>query len=221
MEQGDSIFRSLKAIVNGELFKQSLAKVLAVAGTREFLEEYAKKMDGEVNSARRYVDWVMTFVRTQALLCQLTPAQVAELLPAKTIDQFLECVHVLSRAKPGAKFDVDDQEAFWRAARSGDPIPRSERHAARDPARVLRHQLLFASRGFWDAIVSVLEDRADRESCANTIREAYSALENDFRRGEFSRDTLRLIAEPVSVRVFLIKVGTTPESAALWEKIIE
>lgn len=216
------VSENLKEIVNSTHFNECMNTVLAVESTSDFLEQYDKNMAGEVNSARRYVDWVMTFVRTQVLLGQLTPEQATQIVPAATVRNFLERVHVLSKAKPGAKSDVADQEAFWRAIERGEPVPREGGpYEAKDPLRVLAGQMLFSSQIFLDAIVSVLQKREDCEGKAAFLRVAYWDLQADFRNGEFNRETLRLIAEPGSIRVFLDKVEIEPQRAEFWESIIQ
>ena len=203
------VHEDLKEILNCAEFVGALDLLEKVEGEKQFLEEYAKKMDGGINAARRYVDWVMTFVRTQVLIGGLAYGQVAELVNDRVLDVFLDKVHVLSKAKPGAKSDVADQENFWadvRAVRGGNPAAyrQSERFAA-DPAAVLRLQREVASQPFLDAIVRLVQSRGTTDD-TNTVVSVYSKTAAAFLQKEIDKATFFLILEPGSIRMFLEKV---------------
>ena len=199
------VLEQLKEILNGDEFVGAIELLERVEGDKQFLEQYAKNMEGGVNAARRYVNWVMTFVRTQVLIGHLTD----ELVNDRILDVFLDKVHVLSKAKPGAKSDVDDQENFWatvRAVRGGKLTAyRPTEHTATNPSLVLSLQQKVASQPFLDAIVRLVQSRGTQDD-VDFVTSVYTEVVCAYSSQEFDKATFFLILEPGSIRTFLEKV---------------
>lgn len=212
------VHEDLKDILNCAEFITALDLLENVEGEKQFLEDYAQKMEGGINAARRYVDWVMTFVRTQVLIGGIAYEEVGALVNDRVLDVFLDKVHVLSKAKPGAKSDVNDQENFWadvRAVRGGKTSTyRMPEHFAADPAAVLSLQQEVASQEFLDAIVRIVQSRSTIEDKIMIIS-VYARTVDIFLKKKIDKATFFLILEPGSIRMFLEKIYSVPYSFQL------